>query len=129
MSAVADSTRLAFEAWALSSEWAVKEMLERNGDDYRNQPTQEWWDVWRAARAPWIPVSVRLPAIGEPVWIAAWAWDNPGGTRIYGVAVYDGKAWGNPQDPEQSATWWPPTHWMPLPAAPAFEAPATADAA
>ena len=46
-----DGERAAFEAWAIGAEWAVVEMLERNGDDYRNQPTQEWWDVWKASAA------------------------------------------------------------------------------
>jgi len=115
----AESLKLSGKLYGLRHYQSARDaFLMEVGEDMArwHDPIGYWKE--RTART-WMPVSGRLPAIGEPVWIAAWAWNNPGGTRIYGVAVYDGKAWGNPQDPEQSATWWPPTHWMPLTAAPA----------
>lgn len=85
------------------------------------------YEAGRASRAQseWISVGDRLPNIGDDVWIAAWAWNDPTrGQRIYGRATFieAGKSygnWANPQDDDTEYGWWPPTHWMPLPSAPA----------
>jgi len=56
--------REAFEKWAESCHLHTR----RDGDTYFDKGTKARWVTWQAARAAaWIPVSERLPELGERV--------------------------------------------------------------
>jgi hypothetical protein len=74
----------------------------------------------REGREPqWISVAERLPDVGVECWIAGWAWNKPENGRLYGRAHRtETGEWLNPQVEVGPCVWWPPSHWMPLLAAP-----------
>lgn len=69
-----------------------------------------------AVRVDWISVTERLPDDDAVILVSAWQYGKPGGERFTMIARRSGSVFLNEESGDDLYT---PTHWMPLPAAPA----------
>lgn len=72
-----------------------------------------------AVRMDWVSVTERLPDDDAVVLVSAWQYGKPGGERFTMIARRSGSVF---LDEESGDDLYTPTHWMPLPAAPASSA-------
>lgn len=90
---------LEVSAWALKKAWAIESV------------TKKWNRRVNEEVPRWIPVTERLPEIGQIVFLT----DG----REVGFAEWTGRRWNFEND--LTTRVYKPTHWMPLPKAPEVE--------